>query len=73
MLSVRSYWASENHQTTYSFDKFDNTSIQPRHRVIDLIPYSSIEPAVDTAVNDSLMLSPMNINDTSIASDAFSS
>ena len=70
MLSVRFYWASENHQTTYSFDKFGNTSSQPRHRVIDLIPHSSIEPA---AVNDSLMLSPMNINDTSIASDAFSS
>ena len=47
---------SENHQTTYSCDKFDNTPSQPRHRVIDLIPYNSIEPAVDTALNDSLML-----------------
>jgi hypothetical protein len=49
------------------------TSSQPRHRVIDLISNSSIEPAVDTTLNDSLMFSPMNINDTSIASDAFSS
>ncbi len=64
---------SENHQNTYSFDKFDNTSSQPRHRVIDLIPNSSTESAVDTTLNDSLMFSPMNINDTSIASDAFSS
>jgi hypothetical protein len=63
----------ENHQNANSFNKFDNTSSQPRHRVIELIPYTSIEPAVDTALNDSLMLSPMNINDTSIASDAFSS
>ena len=51
-------------------NSLDNTCRQPGH---ELNTSTSNETAVDTALNDSLMLSPMNIHDISIASDAFSS
>ena len=47
-------------------NSLDNTCRQPGH---ELNTSTSNETAVDTALNDSLMLSPMNIH----ASDAFSS
>ena len=64
---------NENRDHTYGLDKLDNACRQPGHKGIELNTSTSKETAVDTALNDSLMLSPMNIHDISIASDAFSS
>jgi len=64
---------NESHQKTYSLQNHDYKSGKTEHKPIDLNLFTLNQATVDTDLNDSLMVSPLNIHDISMASDAFSS